>query len=100
MGSSLSETGEEFPAVDVFPMLKDADLVKIDIEGAEWAILTDPRFRELSAAALFLEYHPPHTREDIVSTLEQAGWRVLPFEERSPGLGELWAVRRKPAAAG
>ena len=93
MGSTLSDGGEEFPAVDVFPLLQDADLVKIDIEGAEWPILTDPRFAGIPAAALFLEYHPPHPREDVLRVLEEAGWRVLPFEERGPGLGELWAVR-------
>ena len=27
--------------MDVLPQLKDADLVKIDIEGAEWPILAD-----------------------------------------------------------
>ncbi|MEA2346968.1 MAG: hypothetical protein QOG62_755 [Thermoleophilaceae bacterium] len=94
MGSSVSETGETFPAVDVFPLLAGADLIKIDIEGAEWPILTDPRFVDLPAAALFLEYHPPHGKEEILRVLEAAGWRTLPFEERAPGLGELWAIRR------
>ncbi len=31
--------------------------MKIDIEGAEWALLADPRFRELRAPVVGLEYH-------------------------------------------
>jgi FkbM family methyltransferase len=38
----------EVSAVDVFPHLQDADLLKIDIEGGEWPLLTDTRFRDLS----------------------------------------------------
>ena len=44
-------------AVDVFPHLHDADLLKIDIEGGEWPLLTDARFRDLSVRAIVLEYH-------------------------------------------
>jgi FkbM family methyltransferase len=34
------------PVIDVMPYLVDCDLLKIDVEGAEWALLADPRFRE------------------------------------------------------
>ena len=52
------ESATTLPAADVFPYLEGADLVKIDIEGGEWPILSDPRFAELEARALVLEYHP------------------------------------------
>ena len=60
-GFTTGRTGEgelEVDAVDVFPLLETADLLKIDIEGAEWALLADPRFRRLVARAVALEYHP------------------------------------------
>ena len=41
----------------MFPHLHDADLLKIDIEGGEWPLLTDARFGELKVPAIVLEYH-------------------------------------------
>jgi hypothetical protein len=79
------------PAVDVFPYLAEAALIKIDIEGAEMPLLTDPRFAELSAKIVLLEYHPPHSRMAVVGALEHAGYTVDPFDERLPGIGELCA---------
>lgn len=34
------------------------DILKIDIEGAEYEILSDPRFSELNIKRLIMEYHP------------------------------------------
>ena len=52
------EGGMSVESVDVLPELTQADLLKIDIEGAEWAILADERFSEVSSRAVVLEYHP------------------------------------------
>ena len=49
--------GIEVPAVDVYPHLRDADFVKIDIEGGEWPILADPRLADLDDLVLVMEYH-------------------------------------------
>jgi FkbM family methyltransferase len=35
------------------------DVLKMDIEGGEWELLTDPRFLELRIRALALEWHLP-----------------------------------------
>ena len=44
--------------VDVFATLEGhVALLKIDIEGAEWAILEDPRLAALDAEAIVLEWH-------------------------------------------
>jgi FkbM family methyltransferase len=47
--------------VDVFQAVPDApiDLLKIDIEGSEYAILADPRFEALARRTncVFLEWH-------------------------------------------
>ena len=45
------------PGRDTFALLEDIDLLKIDIEGGEWAILADPRFKELGVPVVMLEYH-------------------------------------------
>ncbi len=89
---------------DVFPYLADADLVKIDIEGGEWEILADPRFADLRAAAVVLEYHPtygPHSDAEaaVRGAFERAGYECgapLPGEGRDL----VWAWRRSPAATG
>ncbi|MGH2872984.1 MAG: FkbM family methyltransferase [Solirubrobacteraceae bacterium] len=84
--------------VDALPLLQDADLVKIDIEGAEWPILQDPRFRSLGISALVLEYHPqgapePDTTAAVRRLLGAAGFTVgEPFAQHG-ALGMIWAWR-------
>lgn len=86
-------------AVEVFPYLRDVDLLKIDIEGSEWPIVTDPRFREVSARVVALEYHPhlcpaEDPRALAISILEQAGYETEDGElEALPGHGMVWAWR-------
>lgn len=83
---------------DVLPDIEDADLVKMDIEGAEWPILADPRFPGPRLKALVLEYHPQGAPgEDaaatIVGRLRDAGLTVGdPFDQHH-GVGLLWAWR-------
>jgi FkbM family methyltransferase len=104
-GASLSRIEPEggnltVEMVDIFPYLERADLIKIDIEGGEWAILTDPRFRELAPAGVVLEYHP-HLAPDgdpaaIARSLVAgagAGLHVQPISQFGPGHGMLWAWR-------
>lgn len=87
--------------VDVFPHLRNVDLVKIDIEGGEWGILSDPRFRELpNLRAIVLEFHPrnddamaPSAREEAVDLVRNAGMRVAQVQEFANGHGLLWALR-------
>jgi FkbM family methyltransferase len=89
------------PAVDVFRHLGDIDLLKLDIQGGEWAIVRDPRFPRVPATAIALEYHPqlgPSScpREEVTRVLVDAGYTIEPFVEKAPGLGELWAWREPP----
>ena len=87
------------PARDVFPYLEEADFVKIDIEGGEWPILADARFRDLPARALVLEYHDymcpePDPRAYAEALLEGAGWRVVHMDfDMPPGHGVVWGWR-------
>ena len=89
---------EPVEVVDIVPHLRGADLVKIDIEGAEWPILMDPRLAQLQVGAIVLEYHPQgapqaDTAQAARSLLAQAGFRVgEPFDQHH-GVGLMWAWR-------
>jgi hypothetical protein len=98
-GTARLDDATEVTAVDVFPQLLDADLVKIDIEGAEWAILADPRFAQIRAAAIVLEYHRHLCPRDdpqraAESALSVAGYEVLQTRA-TPELetGLIWGFR-------
>lgn len=99
--SRIEEGGASVPAVDVMPFLERSDLAKIDIEGAEWAILGDERFPAVAPPALVLEHHPylcpePEPRAAAVRLLGAAGYALLAALELGPGQGLLWALRRTP----
>jgi FkbM family methyltransferase len=86
-------------ALDVFPLLNDIDLVKIDIEGGEWALLGDPRMAGLGAVAIALEYHPhlapgPNAHAEATRRLQDAGYTVEDVFRDPRGHGMLWAWRR------
>lgn len=87
------------PARDVLPLMAEADLVKIDIEGGEWPILTDPRFAQLPTAALVIEYHPagcpgPDPQAFSHELLGAAGYRTQEIDNVPLGAGMLWAWRQ------
>jgi len=86
----------EVSIADCFPVLSRADLVKIDIEGGEWAILADRRFRQLPARAVALEYHagpgPARSRQVALEELAAAGYSVLCGPE-SEGCAQAWGWR-------
>jgi len=97
--SHLAENDEDdaeiVPSIDVFPRLAEADLVKMDIEGGEWAILADPRLGDLRAI-LVLEYHPQLAPEEdtgaaVKRLLSAARFEVAPIFHRPDGVGMLWA---------
>ena len=97
--------GETVPAIDVFPYLANADLVKIDIEGSEWMLLADPRFSSIGARAVILEWHPqgctaddPHA--EAVRAREAAGFSVREIPGAPPGVGMLWGYREPASPAG
>jgi FkbM family methyltransferase len=90
----------EVETIDVLPLMGTADFVKIDIEGGEWAILEDPRFRALQARAVVVEYHrhlcpESDPREAAVRRLEAAGYETEAGRLKPAyGAGLVWGVRR------
>jgi FkbM family methyltransferase len=98
--SRVAETEEattSVPCVDVFPYVVDVDVLKIDIEGSEWAILEDERFRSIAVPVVALEYHSelcpaPDPRTHAESLLRRAGYDTEEAEfAASPGHGMIWA---------
>lgn len=83
---------------DALPLLQGADVVKMDIEGAEWPILQDPRFPGAGISALVLEYHPQaapqsDTLAAVRGILGDAGFAVGDPVEQSGSVGVVWAWR-------
>jgi FkbM family methyltransferase len=102
--TSHAGTGEgtvEVPAVDILPELAEADLVKIDIEGSEWELLADPRFRERPPRVVVLEYHREGCPgDDPAAAAEQAllaaGLKVVAAGHKPRfGAGIVWGVARE-----
>jgi FkbM family methyltransferase len=94
----------EVASRDVFPFLATADLLKMDIEGSEWDILEDPRFSEIAARVIVLEYHPqgcpgPDPREAAQVAVRRLGCvvREIAVPHAPPGVGMLWAWRHAPS---
>ncbi len=86
----------DVPMADVLPTLAGADLVKMDIEGGEWPILSDARFADVRS--VILEYHPHGCPgDDPASTarelLEGWGFTLTPVFHDAGGIGMLWATR-------
>jgi FkbM family methyltransferase len=73
--------------------------LKMDIEGGEWPILTDPRFAESDVVVMFLEFHPHGSpsgdaARDAESLLRQAGFQTTePHTYSDAGDGGIWAWR-------
>lgn len=94
--------GESAPVTveveDVLPIVCQADFLKIDIEGGEWPILADPRFKDAVARALVIEYHRMGAPgEDAAAEARRligaAGFEVSEPFGVTDDVGMLWAWR-------
>jgi FkbM family methyltransferase len=100
-GDALAHASSEgdlvVPTEDVLPLLADADLAKIDIEGGEWELLGDPRFAAAPPRCVVMEHHPhpaagADPRTTALSRLRAAGLtEAVSIFARSDGYGMLWA---------
>lgn len=92
------ETAVTVPVKDVLELVSRADFMKMDIEGGEWAILEDPRFRRSPPRTLVLEYHPQgcptaDPRAAAEDALRAARMTIRSRKHREEGYGILWAWR-------
>jgi FkbM family methyltransferase len=53
--AARGEPAIEVPIIDLFNVRKPVELMKIDIEGGEWALLGDPRLRAFDASVIIVE---------------------------------------------
>ncbi len=86
--------------VDLFEHLQDVGLLKLDIEGAEWEILRDPRWPQAMPASVVLEWHGLHETEPA-RQLERSFSTAEIFDHVQfvPDIvGHLWAFRQRPAS--
>jgi FkbM family methyltransferase len=106
-GTSSSVVGDAAGGItaqmlDVFALLagRQVDLMKLDIEGGEYAILDDPRFPTLQVRYLVMEWHGgPADRDRCLSRFSALDYETLQlFDNGSYGM--LWAFRREPAFTG
>jgi FkbM family methyltransferase len=94
----------DVPVVDLFELDHRVALLKIDIEGAEWAILADPRMRELQAEVIVLEWHvsgcpEPDPRAAAVRMLAEAGYTQQRQTQNLSHTGVVWAWREGESVA-
>jgi FkbM family methyltransferase len=85
-------------AIDLLDDDHDVELLKMDIEGAEWPILGDERLGRLRARAIVLEWHAsgcpvPDARGYAVGRLASAGYSGLYEVDRGRENGLMWAWR-------
>jgi FkbM family methyltransferase len=86
------------PVVDLFAQDHRAELMKMDIEGGEWPILTDPRLARLGARAIVLEWHADGAPERdahaaALRALAAAGYTEVHQIEDLGHRGVFWAWR-------
>jgi FkbM family methyltransferase len=85
--------------VDVFALLdgRRVDLMKLDIEGGEFAILEDARFPAMRIPYVTMEWHgEPADKERCLSRFRALNYDTVElFDNGSHGM--LWAFHRQPA---
>lgn len=105
-GSSTSHVTEpdsadanaEVRVCDAFRHLDAVDVLKMDIEGGEWRILLDPRWKNVSVEVVLMEYHPEgcptsDARKLARELLRSAGYVVEDIAHNAAGHGMLRAMR-------
>ena len=98
-GETGSPTTIEVEQQDVLALAAGADLLKLDVEGAEWPILGDPRFVADPPRVVAMEYHAigapgPDPRAEAERLLRAAGLQTADIRRHAHGDGMLWAWRR------
>jgi FkbM family methyltransferase len=109
--SHIADTHERgtltVPAIDLYEHQgSGVDLIKMDIEGGEWAILADSRLPELKTFAIRLEWHTMlcparDAHAEALRLLRIGGFtRVLDASYEEEHNGVVWAWREPVVAEG
>jgi FkbM family methyltransferase len=83
---------------DVLPAMAECDFLKLDIQGGEWPLLTDPRLEQLSAVAFVLEMHPAaapmhNPLEWLTDRLRGLGYALI-VQPAHGGERVIWGTRQ------
>jgi FkbM family methyltransferase len=99
-GANEDEPGILVSCVDLFDTLQGVDVLKLDIEGGEWAILTDPRWPVIDTRAVVMEWHWRNApaiggRRAAREALLKAGFNPVEADTGEPraDVGLIWGVR-------
>jgi FkbM family methyltransferase len=97
--SKADPAGQPIEKIDVFPLFEGADLLKMDIEGGEWEILSDSRLAEQGPPIVVMEWHTmrcphPDAHQAVREALSKAGYTGFAEKTWPPmANGLLWAWR-------
>ncbi|MDP3414443.1 FkbM family methyltransferase [Falsiroseomonas sp.] len=96
-GSTIGDGGDiDIAIVDVFPDLLNTplDILKMDIEGGEYELMEDPRFAQINARAIFMEWHQCGAQGLVWcrDRLQALGYRVVTATDDG-GHGMITAMR-------
>jgi FkbM family methyltransferase len=69
------------------------DFIKIDVEGAELAVLTGANNHLNQVNALNIETHSPILHAACLKLVQKAGFRILLEDLPAHGMGSIWAAR-------
>jgi FkbM family methyltransferase len=96
--SGEQENVMEVAARNVFSYVDRADLVKIDIEGAEWPLILDERFAAACPRAVVIEYHSlgcpgPNPKRVATERFTELGYEVhAPAWDTNPDSAPFWGA--------
>ncbi len=86
--------------IDIFEWSKKIggiDILKMDIEGGEHAILRDPRFAQLDCRSIVMEYHPTSdctaAASAVLARMAETGYRAEVFTTMPLGVGIIHAEK-------
>ena len=102
--SRIGDQGAEVALLDLLEMLaaRPAEVIKMDIEGSEYAILGDRRFEAVCPRVLILEWHKTPEHPDgydwCCLKLQELGYRVVSESGKCPWAGNIIAEKGAPAA--
>ena len=69
------------------------EFLKIDVEGAEFEVLTGLGIGERSVRRIWLETHGSEVRAKCIEWLSAHGFRIYNLGEDRPGCGLVWGDR-------
>jgi FkbM family methyltransferase len=73
--------------------LDHIDLLKVDAEGSEMAVLRGGSHVLRQVDRIQIEYHSPALRDEVTTLLTNVGFRVVRDVPQIPGVGILYALR-------